>query len=270
MTLHEFLDFHFRDDGETVLQQLLEEGADPNSVDIESNETALHVAARRRRLGACEILLDHGADIDATNGGGKTAYAHSVRRSFNDIATLLENRGADTNLTAADEFAVAMVTGQLQRARELMETDPSVVRTGNPTEDRLLADLAGRFETMPVEMLIDARADLNAPGMDDGSPLHQACWFGQPANARMLIEAGAAIGTFDRVHRSSPLGWAVHGSRYSGSANERQPVYIELVQMLLEAGANTTYPDHENDDSYIQRLREDATSQVWQVLANHI
>ena len=42
-------------------------------------------------------------------------------------------------------------------------------------------------------------------------PLHQAAWFGQPDNARLLIEAGAPLDVFDSVHESSPLGWAAHG-----------------------------------------------------------
>jgi ankyrin repeat protein len=114
--------------------------------------------------------------------------------------------------------------------------------------------------------LIIAGADLTAPGLDSGTPLHQAAWFGQPDNARLLIDAGAPLDVFDATHQSSPLGWAVHGSRYSGGAAEHQDAYVALVRMLLEAGSCLHYPNQPGSDAYFRRLLEDATSQVAKVL----
>jgi hypothetical protein len=51
--------------------------------------------------------------------------------------------------------------------------------------------------------------------------LRQAAWFGQPDNARRLIDAGAPLDVLDATHEGSPIGWAVHGSRYSGGAEKR-------------------------------------------------
>lgn len=45
----------------------------------------------------------------------------------------------------------------------------------------------------PVTFLIDAGADLEAPGLDGGTSLHQAAWFGQPDHARVLIDAGPGL-----------------------------------------------------------------------------
>ncbi|MHC4990669.1 MAG: ankyrin repeat domain-containing protein, partial [Planctomycetota bacterium] len=171
MRLHRLLDFGFGRDGDAVLRTLLEGGADPNGRAGPASETPLHVATRRRRVGACATLLDHGAAIDAKTGGGKTPYAHAIRRGFDDVVELLVARGADQALEDADRFAVAVVSGRLDDAREMIETRPDLVRTGNPEEDRLLADVAGRGATEPVELLVRARADLAAPGLDDGTPL---------------------------------------------------------------------------------------------------
>ena len=264
MNLHDFLDCNYGPDGDSVLRQLLLDGADPN--EQVSGETPLHVAVRRRRENAVAILLDHGSDIDATNGHAKTAYTHAARRGFGEVAALLAERGADTALNDADRFAVAVVTGKLDDARRILKDSPAVIRTGNPEEDRLLADVAGRNATEPVALLIDAGADLIAPALDSGTPLHQAAWFGQPVNARLLIDAGSPVNVFDSVHRSSPLGWAVHGSRYSGGAEQRQDVYVELVRLLLDAGASLHYPDEPNSDTYMARLLEDATPRVRQLL----
>ena len=264
--LFDLLDFHYGADGDRVLRRMLAEGADPSARSGAHAETPLHVATRRRRPGAVGILLDHGAGIDARTAGGKTAYAHAVRRGFDEVANLLVNRGATTGLNEADRFAVAIVNGRLDEARTILKTHPGVARTGNPEEDRLLADVAGRNDPEPVKLLIQAGADLAATGLDSGTPLHQSAWFGQPRNARLLLDAGAPLDVFDDTHESSPLHWAVHGSRYSGGAGERQDAYVELVEMLLAAGSSVHYPDDPGGDAYRNRLLRDASPRVRKVL----
>lgn len=266
MSLHAFLDVDYGARGDADLIRHLESGADPNARDAATGEALLHVAVRRRRRGATAILLDHGADVDAPNAHGKTAYAHAIRRGFGEIVEVLVERGADRTLNDADRFAVAVVEGRLDDARAVLATQEGVARTGNPEEDRLLADVAGRQATEPVAMLIEAGADLRATGLDDGTPLHQAAWFGQPANARLLVDAGAPLEVFDGVHHSSPLGWAVHGARFSGGAESRQEAYVDIVRTLLEAGAEMRYSESSSDHDFRERLRRDATPAILEVL----
>ena len=270
MTLHQLLDFHYGADGDRALRRMLDQGADPDRRRGPHAETPLHVATRRRRARAVDILLACGADIDARTAGGKTAYAHAIRRGFDEVAALLANRGASTALNETDRFAVAIVNGRLDEARTILAAHPGVARTGNPEEDRLLADVAGRNHRGLVELLIEAGADLTAPGLDSGTPLHQAAWFGQPANGRLLVDAGAPLDIFEETHESSPLHWAVHGSRFSGGAEERQAAYVELVEMLLAAGSSLHYPDDPYGDAYRKRLLRDATPWVRTVLQRAI
>lgn len=237
MTLHDILDVQYGADGDATLRRMLKDGHDVHGRDGPMAETPLHVATRRRRVSAVALLLDHGADIDARTAGGKTAYAHAVRRGFDDVAALLRARGASTALNDADRLAVAVVQARFDEARAILQACPGVARTGNQEEDRLLADVAGRDDARPVELLIAAGADLAAPGLDFGTPLHQASWFGQPDNARLLVVAGAPLNVIDPTHGGSPLGWAAHGSRYSGDAELRQEAYVGVVRLLLAAGA---------------------------------
>jgi ankyrin repeat protein len=257
MDLHQFLDWSYG--GDDALRALLQGGADPNQPHGPRAETALHVAARRRRPRAVEILIAHGAERQARTAGGKTAYAHAVRRGFDDVVAALGG-GDSGELTDADRLAVALVGGRIDEGRAIIAAHPAAARTGNPEEDRLLSDVAGRPGTERVQLLIDAGADLAATGMDGGTALHQAAWFGQPDNARLLIAAGAPLDVFDECHGSSPLGWAVHGSRFSGDADARQDTYVELVVMLLNAGSGL------RDQAYLQRLLREASPQVAAVL----
>ena len=266
MHLTQLLDTHFGPNGEAELAERLRGGADPEEANAEG-ETPLHVAVRRCRPGAVAILLDAGARIETPNAHGKTAYVHAVRRGFQDVASLLEARGARTELGDADRFAVAVTRGRLEEARSMLATDPGLARTGNPEEDRLLADVAGRNSAEPVRLLLEAGADLEARALDDGTALHQAAWFGQPENARLLLDAGASLEVFDGVHQSSPLGWAVHGSRYSGGAEERRASYVEVVRDLLAAGSRLRYPG-DAGDAYRRRLLADAPPEIAALLTD--
>ncbi len=267
MTIHEMLEFDY---GEDKLRRFL---ADSGAVHLRAgdvDETPLHVAVRMRRDDATAILLDDGADIDAKNGHGKTPYAHAVRRGFNEIVAMLAERGACTELNDADRFAVAVINGRLDEARAVLAEHPDVARTGNPGEDRLLADVTIWGNTEAVTLLIEAGADLTAPGLDAGTPLHQASWFGQPECARLLIDAGAPVNVFGTYHGTSPLGWAVHGSQFSGDETQMnddvQDRYVELVRLLLDAGASLHYPDQPDGDAYINQLLEDASPRVRELL----
>lgn len=266
VSLHDFLDHAYGPDGDARLAARLEGKPDLEVRSGRDGETALHAATRRRRLEAVRLLLEAGAEIDARDGNGKTAYAHAHRRGFTEVAHLLEQRGASRELAPADRLAVALTSGDLEAAHRLLDEHPGIARTGNPAEDRLLADLAGREATEPVKLLVEAGADLTAPGLDDGTPLHQAAWFGQPESARILVAARAPLEIFESTHQSSPLGWAVHGSRYSGGAEERQEAYVEIVRLLLDAGAKLEYPEGENRAAFRERLLRDATPAVREIL----
>ena len=236
----------------------------------QAGETPLHWAVRYRRLEEATFLLDHGADIDAKNGYGKTAYAHAIRRGFHEIVAMLAKRGADTKLSKVDLFAEAVINGEIDAARSILDEHPDAARTGNPGEDRLLADVTIWGNTDAVALLIKAGANLTAPGLDLGTPLHQAGWFGQPECARLLIDAGAPVNVFGSLHGTSPLGWAVHGSQYSGDETQMnddvQERYVNVVQILIGAGASFHHPNSPNSDDYIEQLLRDASPRVKQLL----
>ena len=78
--------------------------------------------------------------------------------------------------------------------------------------------------------------------------------------------AGASLDAFDATHQTSPIGWAVHGSRYSGGAEERQGAYVSLVRMLLDAGSSLCYPEDSTGDAYIRRLLNDGSPEVAEIL----
>ncbi|MFT7487186.1 MAG: ankyrin repeat protein [Candidatus Paceibacteria bacterium] len=266
MSLHDLLDTNYGSDGAAALLARLEGEQKCDQEERVAGEPDLHVAARRQRLEAVQILLEHGLAVDARNGHGKSAYVHALRRSLNEVAELLIAVRCESGLELPDQLAVRTSRGETEEARSLLERNPAIAKTGNPEEDRLLADMAGRADQGPVQIPIDAGANLAAPGLDDATPLHNAAWFAQAQNARLLVEAGAPLNLFEMAHGTSPIGWAAHGSSCSGGAEANHVVYVEITQLLLEAGAYLHYPGAPGDGAYLARLQAEASPQVEGVL----
>lgn len=256
--LHWLLDLRYR---RAALERLLAEGADVDRRAGQLDETPLHVAVRRRRLDAVDVLLDAGADPNALTTGGMTPYRHALRRDFTEVATRLAERGADTTTTPGDALARALHEKDLERARALLAETPNLVPSNVPEEARLLPDLAARGARRAVELLLDHGVDLDVRGLDDGTALHQAAWFGQPEVARLLIERGAPLAVRDDYHDCTPLGWVAHGSRVSDGADERVQAYVRIAEDLLRAGAPFPQP-HEHHDRFQFAMAADAVVAV--------
>lgn len=251
--LHYLLDWNYTPE---KMQAALENGADPNVRYWKYEENALHVAVRRRRLEAISPLLKHGVDINAKTKGGKTAYAHAIRRGFTEISDFLESKGADTFLNTADQLAVALGKGEIEKASALIAEDPDLVPQMNPEEARILPDLTGRNRTDVVRLLLEAGIEITSRGLDEGTGLHMAAWFGQAENTQLLIDHQAPLEIRGDLHNMSPLGWVVHGSIYSGSAQSHADVYTQIARILLEAGASLRHPDIPEDLSGAWLLKE--------------
>ena len=76
----------------------------------------------------------------------------------------------------------------------------------------------------------------------------------------MILAAGAPPEVWCTDHTSSPLGWAVHGSRESGGACSRQEVYTAIVTTFLGTGAWLHYADDDTDAYYTRLLRQASRS----------
>lgn len=231
--LHWILDLHYT---RPALEGILAAGADPNRRAGELQESAIHVAVRRRRLDAVELLYRAGAQLEARTAGGMTAYRHAVRRHFTEVAQKLAELGARTTKTPGDRLAAALHEGRIEDAGALLAGDPGLAPV-NPEEARLLADLATSGKVDAVRLLLDHGVEITSRGLDGGTALHQAAWFGQPRVARLLVERGAPLDIRGDDYDCTALGWVAHGSRFSGGAAERGDAYVEVAEILLDAGA---------------------------------
>ena len=79
-----------------VAELLLAHGADVNAKN-NNGSTPLHFAAALGHKDVAELLLAHGADVNAKNKGGSTPLHFAAALGHKDVAELLLAHGADVN-----------------------------------------------------------------------------------------------------------------------------------------------------------------------------
>ncbi|TMW69750.1 hypothetical protein Poli38472_001906 [Pythium oligandrum] len=81
-----------------ILELLHECGFDINPSDQGMISTPLHEASEIGYVAVVEWLLTHGANVDATDGAGKTSLHHAVNRRHSDVVTSLLDHGAQADI----------------------------------------------------------------------------------------------------------------------------------------------------------------------------
>ena len=151
---------HFSSARDGSVAQLLQQGADPNARDPKSGKTPLHDAAADKQSNNLQLLLEAGADVDATNRWGETALMIAAEKGlFGNVALLLK-AGADVK--RLDHMGCSALH--------------LACKNGNRNA---------------VKQLIEAGADLRQTNHWGRTPLDEAVWENRPEAAKMLRAAGA-------------------------------------------------------------------------------
>jgi peptide-methionine (S)-S-oxide reductase len=139
-----------------------------------------------------DVLCDAGADSDSAM---MPALAHAERAA----AERLLGRGAQLTLMAA----VCLERDDVERLARMANAEERQAALAG-------AALYGRVSVLAL--LIDLGVDVNAyspPGFHPhGTALHHAVSSGSLDAVKVLVEAGADLGTRDLVYQGTPLGWA--------------------------------------------------------------
>jgi predicted DNA-binding WGR domain protein/ankyrin repeat protein len=173
----------------------------------------LHFAAAHPQRKVVELLLELGANVNATSEEGWTALflaarpVRSGKRGGKQVVQLLEQHGAAMDLNSAIWLGrLDWVKQHLRTHRRAVQEAPLLGRliedTIHVTQGRLIDaidrdDPYGEPEAAEAihvdareisELLLDGGAD---PNGESGSPLFEAVQMADPAIARLLLERGA-------------------------------------------------------------------------------
>ncbi len=187
-----------------IMELLLQHGADPNATDAGGDNLLVRIlsgsSGRRDELVTiAPRLLDHGLDISATTRSGKTALGLACFWGCLDLVRLLIARGVSIHETGE------------QKQTPLMEAMGGGV-TSRPSQHKEI-----------VRLLIENGADVNTRGGFDDTVLMFACEQGHLDLAEFLLERGADIHQVNtRVFRGKT---ALMGAARAG--------HVEVMKLLL-------------------------------------
>lgn len=282
--------------------------ADPELVHARGGDgqTPLHFASS---VAVAELLLNHGAEIDAIDVDHESTPAQYMVRDRVEVARFLVGRGCRTDLLLAaalgdealvrrhldrdpecirmrvtDEYfpkrnphsggtiyqwtlgwfvsphEIARERGHAKLAQLLMERSPTDVRfiaacwmadenevqgllSQHPQlasklsgEDRRHVAFAARNNrTAAVRTMLAAGFPVDATGQHQGTPLHWAAFHGNREMSAEILRYHPPLEQTDADFKSTPLGWAIHGSKHGWHAKSGD--YPAVVELLCQAGA---------------------------------
>ena len=239
----------------TLIQKMLEKGADVNSRD-KRGRTALHLACYKDDYKMAEYLIEIGADVNVTDVGGDTPLltvlqSRPGRGLDEEYTTLIQKmleKGADVNSRykhGRTALHLACYNNDYKTADCLIElgADVNVIDVDGDTP--LLTVLQSRPGrgldeecTTLIQKMLEKGADVNSRHKRGRTALHLACYNNDYKTADCLIELGADVNVID-VDGNTPLLSVLRRRQRSGLDEE----CTTLIQKMLEKGANVNSRD---------------------------
>jgi ankyrin repeat protein len=204
-----------------TVMQLIDEGADVNARDETNGQTALITASQGCQFEIVELLLDHGAEVDAIDNDGTTALMEASYKGDIAIMRLLISKGAQINRKRSfgETALVYAYRGKSFEAMQMLLFENGAVADGRLLYQLLRLAVDRTKVGMVSFMITKLRADNLLT-----DALIRASREGHIGCLQALIAEGADVN--HGMFRDSPV---------LAAAKENQ---WEAVSLLLETGAD--------------------------------
>jgi ankyrin repeat protein/mono/diheme cytochrome c family protein len=229
------------------LQLLINHGADVNAKN-RRRSTPLHWAIQDEAK--VRLLLSKGADVNAVQAQGRTPLylAAMLGNSFPTLSLLLA-QGADPNLASANGQTPLMMAAQRgnREAVELLIKHKADVNARDGAGETALMFASTSGDARTVQLLIEQGADVKIQSKRNETALGFAATSGVQACVEMLLAKGANVNV--RNFRGySPLMFA--------ASSDTTPAGI--IKLLLDSGADPGYTgDYDEPASALAAKRGD-------------
>ena len=229
------------------IQDLLELGSDVDAKDSHT-WTSLHLAAWNGHLEAAELLIRHGAEINAKtnytgfvlllvnetmsdlkNGLNQSTPLHfAARNGHLGIVALLLNHGADftvSNNLNNTPIDLAAKNGHFEVVNYLLQNEwyQSSASPIHPLHSLSIAACLEKLEIL--DLMLQNGCDINVESWNKVTPLHMAARCKNVKNAKVLIQNRANVNAKTWDQDSTPL----HEVAINGN--------FKIAELLLQNGA---------------------------------
>ncbi|AAR83361.1 CNPV015 ankyrin repeat protein [Canarypox virus] len=201
-----------------VTKELISLGADINKGDINNMTPLHHIVRFAKSTELIEILLDHGANINAVNNFGETPL-HVLNGARDHIATTLITRGA--NVYAVD------YNGNTLLHKAVINSNAMLVN------------------------LIKLGVDVNHRNNSGKTPLHYAVKYPLKKSVSILLKHGADVNIMDN-NWDTPLSYK-HFHRKWLPHNDYKSI-IDVISIIMLEGINKRYKCLEGHNVNIKTL----------------
>eukprot|EP01098_Paradermamoeba_levis_P003624 TRINITY_DN1626_c0_g1_i4.p1 TRINITY_DN1626_c0_g1~~TRINITY_DN1626_c0_g1_i4.p1 ORF type:complete len:200 (-),score=39.39 TRINITY_DN1626_c0_g1_i4:65-664(-) len=97
----------------SLVQLLIDRGADVNAEEKEWHQSPLHFAIYHQNFSAVQLLIDRGSDVNAKDICVWTPLHFAVHLGYSSVVQLLIDRGSDVNpKTSSQETLLDLATGE--------------------------------------------------------------------------------------------------------------------------------------------------------------
>ncbi|KAF7966443.1 hypothetical protein HWV62_38386 [Athelia sp. TMB] len=167
-------------------------------IELENDARPLYYASRIGLIPLVEHCINRGADIDALGGDWGTALQAASHEEHLAVCKLLLEKGANVNATVSEsKYATALQAashvGHLEICQLLLEqgADVNAITGGNYGTALRAALYEDEFEI--CQLLLEQGADVNAAGENFRTPLQEASSRGLFEICELLLEHGADV-----------------------------------------------------------------------------
>lgn len=177
-------------------QILIRHGADVNATRFESNieRTLLCEAVRKGKEWAVNLLLENGANPQAVDGRGRQALHYAIEDCQESMVKVLLDHGGVKDVTVGPMLLhLAVSGGNLTIIEMILKAGVGTNKTESWGETPLhyLVRLGSTHLAKIVDLLLEFGAQVNIGNQYADTPLHIAVIFCRPEVVQMLIDAGA-------------------------------------------------------------------------------
>ena len=267
-------EYDSKEAGISIAQLLLQSGGDVNQ-QTKEQWTPLHFSSYNGKPEITQVLLDHGANVDAVDNLGRTPL-HDVSRGKYDskeagigVARLLLQYGGDVNQQTKGQWTpshFASYNGKPEITQVLLDHGAKVDAVDNLGRTPLHNVSRGKYDSNEAgisvaQLLLRRGGNVNRQSKYQRTPLHFASYNGKLDIAQVLLDHGAKVGAVDALGRT-PL------HNVSRGEFDYKEAGISVARLLLQCGGDVNQ-QAKNQWTPLHFASHNGKPEITQVLLDH-